>query len=352
MKIGNGIKISNNYIKLNFFTSILLLLSFIGCSSLIQRNLYSLAGTTMGTTYSLKVIEPENSKKLIKLDKKIDSVLVDVNNKMSTYIPTSELSLFNQSTSTDWLKISGDLAQVINTSKRISNESNGSFDITVGPLVNLWGFGPTKKDSLIPNQKMIDETLQNVGMDKMIIDFEGMRIKKNNPNIYCDLSAIAKGFGVDKVGLFLERIGLNEYMIEIGGEVRTKGKNKNNENWKIGISAPATNGLQKVLEISNYAVATSGDYFNYFEENGIRFSHTIDPKTGKPITHKLASVTVVYKDCENADAYATAIDVLGPEAGYNFAMKMKLTVFMIVRENNEFIEKMTPQFEEFIRKEN
>lgn len=352
MKIGNGIKISKNFIKLSFSAIILFSLILVGCSSPIQRDLYSLAGTTMGTTYSLKVIEPENSKKLIKLDKKIDSVLVDVNNKMSTYIPTSELSLFNQSTSTDWINISNDLAQVINTSKRISAESSGSFDITVGPLVNLWGFGPVKKDSIIPNQQEIDETLKQVGIKNIEIDFAGKKIKKNIPEIYCDLSAVAKGFGVDKVGLFLESVGLNEYMIEIGGEVRTKGKNKNNENWKIGISSPASNGLQKVLEISNYSVATSGDYFNYFEENGIRYSHTIDPKTGKPITHKLASVTVIHQNCDNADAYATAIDVLGPEAGYEFALKMKLPVFMIVRENEKFIEKMTPQFEEFIRKEN
>ncbi|MBK8946708.1 MAG: FAD:protein FMN transferase [Ignavibacteriae bacterium] len=351
MKIGNGIKISKKFIKLNFFASLLFSLILVSCSSPIQRDVYSLAGTTMGTTYSLKVIEPQESKKLIRLDKKIDSVLVDVNNKMSTYIKTSELSLFNQSQLTDWINFSPDLYHVFSTAKRISQESNGSFDITVGPLVNLWGFGPAKKDSLIPSEEQIIETLKNVGMDKIQIDIDNNRVMKNNVNVYCDLSAIAKGYGVDKVGLFLEKVGLNEYMIEIGGEVRTKGKNKNNENWKIGISSPASDGLQKVLEISNYSVATSGDYFNYFEEKGIRYSHTIDPKTGKPITHKLASVTVIHKNCENADAYATAIDVLGPEAGYDFALKLKLPVFMIVRENENFIEKMTPQFEEFVRKE-
>ncbi|MCB0745281.1 MAG: FAD:protein FMN transferase, partial [Ignavibacteriae bacterium] len=231
-------------------------------------------------TYSLKVIEPLASQKLIQLNTKIDSLLVDVNQKMSTYIPDSELSLFNTNQTTSWSKISKDLAHVINTAKNISKESNGSFDITVGPLVNLWGFGPTKNDSLIPDENKIAEVLDEVGIDKIELYLDNLQLRKTNPDIYVDLSAIAKGYGVDKVGLFLEILGLNEYMIEIGGEVRTRGKNKDNKKWKIGISTPNNNGLQKVLGISNYPAATSGDYFNYFEVDGVRYSHTIDPRTG------------------------------------------------------------------------
>ncbi|MCB0750904.1 MAG: FAD:protein FMN transferase, partial [Ignavibacteriae bacterium] len=330
MKIGSGIK--NNKI-LKFLTKVSLLLIFVqffySCNSYTEeREVYSLAGTTMGTTYSLKVIEPLASQKFIQLNTKIDSLLVDVNQKMSTYIPDSELSLFNKSQSTSWIKISKDLAHVINTSKNVSKESNGSFDITVGPLVNLWGFGPEKNDDIIPDEGKMKQLLTEVGIDKIELDLDNLQMRKMNPDIYVDLSAIAKGYGVDKVGIFLESLGLNEYMIEIGGEVRTRGKNKDNEKWKIGISTPNNNGLQKVLGISNYSAATSGDYFNYFEVDGIRYSHTIDPRTGKPIQHKLASVTVIHKNCENADAYATSIDVMGPKEGYEFALKMKLPVFM------------------------
>ena len=235
MKIGSGIK--NNKI-LKSFTKVALLLIcvqfFYSCNSYTEeREVYSLAGTTMGTTYSLKVIEPLASQKLIQLNTKIDSLLVDVNQKMSTYIPDSELSLFNTNQTTSWSKISKDLAHVINTAKNISKESNGSFDITVGPLVNLWGFGPTKNDSLIPDENKIAEVLDEVGIDKIELYLDNLQLRKTNPDIYVDLSAIAKGYGVDKVGLFLESLGLSEYMIEIGGEVRTRGKNKDNKKWKI-----------------------------------------------------------------------------------------------------------------------
>lgn len=316
------------------------------------REEYLLVGTTMGTTYSLKIIELKKSPRLLYLNTKIDSVLADVNDKMSTYIPSSELSKFNKLISTEWITISEDLAEVINSSLKISKESNGSFDITVGPLVNLWGFGPQKNDLEIPTKKEIDSLLKIIGYNLIELDRYNLKLRKTIPDIYCDLSAIAKGYGIDKVGLFLESIGLNEYMVEIGGEVRTKGKNKNNESWSIGISTPSTNSLQKILAISDLSVATSGDYFNYYEVDGVRYSHTIDPKTGMPITHKLASVTVIHEKCEYADGYATAINVLGPEAGYEFALKMELPIFMILRENNRFVEKMNPQFEEFIRKEN
>jgi thiamine biosynthesis lipoprotein len=322
-------------------------------SHVIQvREEFSFTGKTMGTTYSVKIVEPEKSPRLLYLNTKIDSVLADINDKMSTYIPNSELSKFNKSIRTEWVSISADLAEVINTSLKISEESNGSFDITVGPLVNLWGFGPQKNDLEIPTKEEIDSLLKIIGYNFIELDRYNLKLRKTIPDIYCDLSAIAKGYGVDKVGLFLESIGLNEYMVEIGGEVRTKGKNKNNERWTIGISTPSSNGLQKILGISDLSVATSGDYFNYYEVDGVRYSHTIDPKTGKPITHKLASVTVIHEKCEYADGYATAIDVLGPEAGYEFALKMELPIFMILRENNGFVEKMNPQFEEFIRKEN
>ena len=350
MKIGNGIRIFNID---SIVLKLLLLTVFLSsCSSQQKRFEFSFEGTTMGTSYSIKVIDKEDSKKILNLGKRIDSVLVDVNNKMSTYIPTSELSVLNSTKSNDWINLTEDLAHVLNTSKRISEESGGSFDITVGPLVNLWGFGPIKKDDEIPDQKLIDETLKYVGIDKIELDYSGKRIRKINPNVYCDLSAIAKGFGVDKVSLFIESLGIKDYMVEIGGEVRTKGKNVNNELWHIGISSPSSEGLQKILEISDHSIATSGDYYNYFEKDGVRYSHTIEPKTGKPITHNLASVTVIDKDCEEADAYATTIDVMGPDAGYEFALKYKLPVFMIVREKDKFIEKQTPQFEEFIKKGN
>ncbi len=333
------------------FISILVLFS-ISCSQKKTRELIVLKGQTMGTTYSIKIISNSKSFRKEELKKNIDSVLVDVNNKMSTYIKNSELSEFNKLQDTNWISASYDLVTVFSEAIEVSRKSEGMYDITVGPLVNLWGFGPGNKTEKIPSKKEIDEIKKNIGYKNILIDSNKLKIKKRNPDIYCDLSSIAKGYGVDKVAMYCDSKNINNYMIEIGGEVRTKGKNQKGNQWRIGIASPNNIGLQNIVNLSNYSMATSGDYLNYFEKDGIRYSHTINPKTGKPITHKLASVSVIYKDCSYADAYATAIDVMGPEVGYKFALQQNLPIFMIVRQNNEFVEKMTPQFKKFITKGN
>jgi len=351
MKIGNGIKSRLSFHKFPLYLLVTTLFISTSCSLINDLEVYSITGTTMGTTYSIKIVEDEDTPSFIKLDEIIDSVLVDVNQKMSTYISNSELSLFNNSKDTNWVHASEELALIIFESLKVGQLSNGSFDITIGPLVNLWGFGPVEKVQSIPSDDDISKVKKNIGLNKVLVDFKNSRIKKKSPNIYCDLSGIAKGFGVEKVGLFLESLGFDNYMVEIGGEVRTKGLNDKGEEWKIGISTPTNDGLQKIINLSGYSMATSGDYLNYFEERGVRYSHTIDPRTGKPITHKLASVTVINKNCSHADAFATAINVMGPIDGYNFALEQKLPVFMIVREDNAFVELKTPQFEDFIWKE-
>ena len=271
---------------------------------------------------------------------------------MSTYLTDSELSLFNSFKDTTWFKASHEVAEIFNNSIYISQITGGSFDITIGPLVNMWGFGPTLKAHKIPTKDQIDSLLREIGFEKLIVDLQNNRIKKSRPNLYCDLSAIAKGYGVDAISAFIENFGIVNYMVEIGGEVRTKGLNQKNEKWKIGISSPNNINLQKIIELSGNAMATSGDYLNYFEENGKRYSHTINPHTGKPITHKLASITVISDKCEFADAIATAIDVMGPDEGYQFALVQKLPAFFIVREKENYFEKFTPQFEDFIIKGN
>ncbi|MCP5061674.1 MAG: FAD:protein FMN transferase [Ignavibacteriae bacterium] len=308
---------------------------------------FSFAGTTMGTTYSVKII---TDKKNISdnFDKNIDSILVEVNNQMSTYIPDSELSKFNSSINTNWFTTSKELVQLFKESIEISQLTNSAFDITVGQLVNLWGFGPSHNENIIPTEEEIINLKKDIGIEKIQVDLENLGIKKLNPTLYCDLSAIAKGFGVDKLADYFTTLNIDNFMIEIGGEIKTAGKNAKGEDWRIGISSPNNSNLQSIIGLSNYSMATSGDYLNYFEQDGIRYSHTIDSRTGKPITHKLASVTVIHEDCRYADAIATAINVMGPTVGYDFALKEKLPIFMIVREENNFVEKMTPQFSKFI----
>jgi FAD:protein FMN transferase len=320
------------------------------CADNPQDRLVSFQGNTMGTTYSMKIIKDAGSQIAYEeLKTKVDSVLREVNRQMSTYIPDSEISLFNKARAGDWFPISKDLEKVLLTAINVSELSGGAFDITVGPLVNLWGFGPEKKNHELPSPEEIADRKKFVGFQYLHVDSVKSAVMKDVDSLYCDLSAIAKGFGVDKVGKYFESLGVQNYMVEIGGEVRARGNNHKNEPWKIGISTPdSPSGIQEVISLSNYSMATSGDYRNYFEKDGVRFSHTIDPRTGKPITHNLASVSIMAENCMTADAVATAIDVLGPDEGMKLGNKMGLSVYMILRTDEGFDEKMNNGFSKLL----
>ncbi len=312
-------------------------------------------GYTMGTTYMVKVIAMKSKNSAVlkqNLQKQIDSLLYKIDKiQMSTYSPESELSRFNQYAKTDWFAVSAELAAVIAESHKIYRQTGGAFDITVGPLVNLWGFGPTEQKSAIPSSAEITAQKKLVGQNNISVNFNPPAVRKTMPAAYCDLSAVAKGYAVDAAAEFLAAAGYENYLVEIGGEIRAGGSKANGKVWRIGVATPVNKGgIQKVVRVSNTGMATSGDYLNYFEKDGIRYSHTIDPQTGRPITHKLASVTVIDPSCMAADGYATAIDVMGPEKGFDFALKMNLPVFMIIRSENGFIEKMTPQFKKVFMK--
>ncbi len=345
-----------NYRKV--LTSILLLsaLFFSACSSPGKRddNHLVLSGNTMGTTYTIKIVRNnflllgDTARKIEELEDGITSLLRSINMKMSTYIPDSEISLFNNFKKTSWLDISSETAFVLSSSVRISEMTGGAFDITIGPLTNLWGFGPDRKPVKIPDDVEIDRVREKIGYKKISIRNEPPSVRKDDPEVYCDLSAIAKGYGVDMVASFLDSQGFYNYLVEIGGEISVRGKNAGGKEWRLGVLAPdGSNDVKEIIAIGDLAMATSGDYHNYFEENGIRYSHTIDPVTGRPIAHKLVSVTVIMKSCMEADALATAIDVLGPVRGYEFAVKNSIPVYMIVKEGEVYKDKMTQAFSIF-----
>jgi thiamine biosynthesis lipoprotein len=313
-----------------------------------NRNLLMIHGSTMGTVYSVKIVQTDLARAgqdSLSLSQGIDSLLHTINQHMSTYIDSSEISQFNRYDKKNWFNISEDLLEVMKASIKISELSGGVFDITVGPLVNLWGVGPEHQQSRIPTDLDIQSRKKTMGYQNLSIREKPPAIRKGIPALYCDLSAIAKGYGVDKVVYYLENHQLKNFMVDIGGEIKTRGLNQNGKIWKIGVSTPDnSDGIQKVIPLSNLAVATSGDYRNYFEIEGKRYSHTIDPRTGKPIEHTLASVTVIHESCMMADGFATAIDVLGPDLGLEFAEQLELSAFLIVRENDRFNEKMTTGF--------
>lgn len=339
---------------LTWLTAAVLALSLVACKE--KPEIISLTGNTMGTTYHIKYIDNgELQKKPEEVHKQIETILKDVNDKMSTYIPTSELSRFNQNRQTDTpVEISADLAKVIGEAIRLNQLTDGALDITVGPIVNLWGFGPEKSADKQPTAEQIAERQAWVGINKLKLtpQNEGkFSLEKSVPQLYIDLSSIAKGFGVDKVAEHIENIGVQHYMVEIGGEIRAKGKNIENKDWQIAIEKPTLDGsraVEQVIGLQDLAMATSGDYRNYFEQNGTRFSHEIDPKTGYPIQHHLASVTVLAPSAMTADGLSTGLFVLGEEKALQIAIQHNLPVYLIIKSSNGFETKMSPAFEKIL----
>jgi FAD:protein FMN transferase len=307
---------------------------------------YMSVGLTMGTSYNIKASHLPQNIAPKEITHQIIELLDKVNGRMSTYQKDSELSLFNQSKSTDWLPVSPELYEVIKESLKISQLTKGLFDVTVGPLVNLWGFGPEEIKANRPDDATIKERLNQVGYHRLMLKKDGQYVKKDIPELYVDLSGIAKGYGVDQVANLLEHLNIMDYMVEIGGEIRVKGKNKDGQAWQIAVEKPTSEKrmVERILGLTDTGMATSGDYRNYFEENGVRFSHTIDPRTGRPIKHTLASVTVLSETSMEADGLATAFMVMGPEQGYQFAEQNHIAAFFIIKSNDGFDERISTAF--------
>lgn len=316
------------------------------CSSENERESLRFAGETMGTTYHVTLVANEGQPLRIDsaaIQSAVDAELKQFNQQMSTYIPDSELMLLNAAYINEWHSVSQPLYDVLNLSQMISERSGGAFDITVGPLVNLWGFGPDKHEDEVPNAETIDEIRAIMGYQKLELD---ERQARKTADIKIDLSAIAKGYGVDKIADLIVHAGINNYMIEIGGEIRVGGVNAQGSSWRIAIEQPSLSqqGVHKIVELSDVGMATSGDYRNYFEKDGKRFSHTINPVSGYPIEHALVSVTVIAKTAAEADAWATAINVLGPEKGMEVANREQLAAYMIVKESDGFSDRYSKAF--------
>jgi thiamine biosynthesis lipoprotein len=307
----------------------------------------TLRGATMGTTYSVVLSSPPARLDPAALQQRIDALLEEVNGLMSTYRPDSELSRFNALASTDWMPVSPELVRVVSAADAISRASGGRFDITVGPLVNLWGFGPQVDADRLPSQAEIDTARSRIGYRKLERRDDPPALRKRDPGLYVDLSAIAKGYGVDRVAELLEAEGVENYLVEIGGELRGRGRSGRGDPWRIAIERPESAGRSvfRVVELHATGMATSGDYRNFFEIDGKRYSHSIDPVTGRPVAHALASVTVLADSTMLADGWATALLVSGPERGMALAEAEGLAALLIVRDGDGYRAIATAAFE-------
>lgn len=307
----------------------------------------SFSGPTMGTSYTVKYVSTPDAPSKETLQADVDSALVRVNQLMSTYDPNSELSEFNQLPAGAEMQVSNDMVYVVGEALHISEISQGKYDVTVGPLVNLWGFGPGVHHDEVPPAEELEKVAARVGYHYLTL--EGNTMGKTR-NVYVDLSSIAKGYGVDEVARTLKEAGINDYLVEVGGELSASGHKVDGSEWKVGIERPAGGHqvAQRVISAGDIAIATSGDYRNYFEENGVRYSHTIDPTTEKPITHRLVSVTVLAENATRADGLATAITVMGPEAGLQLANQEGVAAYMLVKEDSGFVEQYSEAFTPYL----
>jgi FAD:protein FMN transferase len=328
----------------------LILFSLSACGP-AQRD-HSLAGFTMGTTYSIRLVEaPMAPDALQQLQGEVDAVLEEVNRQMSTYRPDSEISQFNRAGADEPVPLSPGFRAVIQQALSIAAATDGTFDPTVGALVTLWGFGADRSEHRQPTDEQIESARQTVGWRHLSITSDG-KLVKDIPELKIDLGAIAKGFGVDQVAAVLQNHGLEHFLVEIGGETLGQGHNANGIPWRVGVLQPDLNpasDLHGIIQLSEgRAMATSGDYQNYFlDEAGRIRSHIIDPRTAAPVSHTVASVSVLAEDCTTADALATGLTVLGPDEGLPLLASEFPGVealFILRVSETEFEEIATPGF--------
>ena len=331
--------------------SFLLLALTCGCQQGETSDKLRLSGQTMGTTWSLNMVPGSSGTDSAVLKQLLQARLDQINGLMSTYDPESELSRFNTLTSTDWYPVSEDTARVIEVSQEISVLSGGAFDISIGPLVEIWGFGTAERREKIPTEGQVRENLARIGYKNIHLRRGPTVIRKQIPELQIDLSAVAKGYAVDALAKILDQQGINNYLLEIGGELQISGHRGDDSPWQIAIEKPLeeVREVATIFPLTNTALATSGNYRNFYVKDGQRYSHTIDPVSGKPIRHKLASVTVLARTCARADALATALMVLGEEKGRQFCEKNQIAAYFLIHERTSMTVYASPAFERFLK---
>lgn len=335
-----------------FISAVLVaVLSLSGCFGKSAKS-FEISGETMGTSYQITVVAPPKDVDQSDISTKVTLELERLNDILSTYDPESQLSKFNEQKTTDWIPMDSDTLDLVEIARRISKETSGAYDVTMGSVSRLWGFGPgggERKIDDIPDMDEIMLHLNNIGYQLLQIRTGQQTLRKLSPDLRVDLSSLGKGFAVDKLGQLLEAAGISRYLVEIGGEIRTRGMAADGERWKIGIELPVAgqSDAPSGVTLEDGHVATSGDYRNYKEVDGRRYSHLLDGRTGFPISHNLASVTLLHGSTTLADAWATVFMVLGFDDAFAIASDKGLAASFTVREGDGFVVRTTPAFDAY-----
>ncbi|CAM7851447.1 FAD:protein FMN transferase ApbE [Lelliottia nimipressuralis] len=310
-----------------------------------------LEGKTMGTFWRVSIMNVD-ARRADELRGKIQSQLDADDQLLSTYKNDSALMRFNLSNSTSLWPVSEAMADIVTEALHIGYKTNGAMDITVGPLVNLWGFGPTKQPEKIPDQAQIDDARARTGLQHLtVINQYGQQyLQKDIPDLFVDLSTVGEGYAADHLAALMTQEGISRYLVSVGGALVSRGLNASDQPWRVAIQKPTDtqNAVQAVVDINGHGISTSGSYRNYYELDGKRLSHVIDPQTGRPIEHNLVSVTVIAPTALEADTWDTGLMVLGPEKAKEVVRQEGLAVYMITREGETFKTWMSPQFQSFL----
>lgn len=314
-----------------------------GC--LHSERIEEFGGPTMGSTYSIKYVRNDGVAPQTELKAATEAILAEIDQQMSTYRDDSLIEQFNQAPAGTCQTMPEGVLELVRAGDRLHEESQGVFDLTLEPLLDLWGFGPRGKGEAVPSEEKLAEVRQRVGQQHLRIDGEHLC---KDADVQVDFNSIAAGYAVDRIVARLGELGVTSYLVEATGELKAAGLKPDGSHWRIGLEAPRDDErvAQRVLQLDGYGISTSGDYRNYFEENGERYSHTLDALTGRPVRHKLAAVTVADQSTLRADGLSTLLMVLGPEAGMAFAERNGIAAFFITREGKGFVTQGTRAFEQ------
>jgi FAD:protein FMN transferase len=332
-----------------------LMAATVACGTAEAPRVIELSGPTMGTTWSVKLVpgpRPIAADELERLDGQIRDVLGRVEALMSTWNPDSELSRFNRFRGEEPFPVSPETFAVFRAAVEFAEATGGALDVTVLPLVHAWGFGANGREGgAPPDEQTIARLVEATGVRHLELDPDGRWVRKHRPDVECDFSALAPGYAADVIAELLAVHHFEGFLLDVGGELVARGHNADGVAWQVGVDRPEEKrGIAAaVVPLENTAIATSGDYRSYREVDGVRMSHIIDPRSGRPIGHRLASVTVVDPSCMRADALATALMVLGPDEALSLARRLDLAVLLLVRNAADGFEALaTPRFEALV----
>lgn len=339
--------------KSTYLSALLLAFMLAGCKESVmpENKAHVLQGKTMGTVWRVSMTGVDQTR-AEKIRTMIEQQLSQDDQELSTWKSDSVLSRFNQYRGTAPQPVSENMADIIIQSLRIGEKTHGAMDITVGPLVNLWGFGPQQQPVKTPSARQVQIAKSQTGLQHLTViqKHSGPLLQKTLPELYVDLSTVGEGFATDHLARLMEQLGISNYLVSVGGAVLTRGLNAQGKPWRVAIQKPTDreNVVEARVDLQGHGISTAGNYRNYYELEGKRISHIIDPSNGQPITHKLVSATVIATTALEADAWDTGLMVLGPEKARQVALKENLAVYLITKDEQGFRHWMSPQFSAFI----